>query len=264
MANKRQQHMQNQFKQPESVQNTNSESISDDITNADSDIASIAQANFNQVQSSLNKDEAEVLSQAVVEDDSSITEANQPIKDTTSFEYEDLPNHVEEQRLQASPESLVVDMHTLQIKLSTSAYSTLQSIMDYIDGVRPNKPMTEQEFGRYQTQLWTTLKSIMTLKSDEEFTIVFREVLKLWHAFDGVIDGVKQVFHPDMIARYPQAWTLSDLDHTAFRRFIALLGATADPKTRYIAFKDINTGYVFQYGYTEEMQNRVIGFYQAL
>ena len=102
--------MQNQFKQPESVQNTNPESISDDITNADSDIASIAQANFNQVQSSLNKDEAEVLSQAVVEDDSSITEANQPIKDTTSFEYEDLPNHVEEQRLQASPESLVVDM----------------------------------------------------------------------------------------------------------------------------------------------------------
>nr|DAY07963.1 MAG TPA: hypothetical protein [Caudoviricetes sp.] len=173
---------------------------------------------------------------------------------TQSFEYQDLPNHIEEAKIESAP-SQVVNLEQLSTEISSGAISILQTIFRYMEDMAVGKPLQPKEGARYQAQLWGALKAMCFNLDDREFNIVYENVLKLFY------EHREGVFSQDAVYRFPEEWPMSSAEHAAFAHLLTLMLNTCDRKTRYQVSRKLNWSYVFEIYYPEGVQNRIRSFY---
>nr|DAK22829.1 MAG TPA: hypothetical protein [Caudoviricetes sp.] len=246
MSNKRQQ-LNQQNKQAKPIEEEDKSSLDEDT------LLKEALARRAQQDAALNTEEEipSFMQEAAVADTPVTTPDTTP---TQSFEYQDLPNHIEEAKIESAP-SQVVNIDQLSTEISAGAISILQTIFRYMEDMAVGKPLQHKEGARYQAQLWGALKAMCFNLDDREFNIVYENVLKLFY------EHREGVFSQDAVYRFPEEWPMSSAEHAAFAHLLTLMLNTCDRKTRYQVSRKLNWSYVFEIYYPEGVQNRIRSFY---
>lgn len=131
----------------------------------------------------------------------------------------------------------------------------LFSLNAYKEAMDINKAVVPEEGGRWQYSLFTTLKSILSAKTQEDFNKEWATVLNFF------FENKDGIFNEKFIMRFPQYWPGTDTEFNLFRNLVWLIIQTADKAKRKTNLKSINLDNIFS-KLKEEEKNKLINFYQ--
>jgi len=133
-------------------------------------------------------------------------------------------------------------------------YKVELDLANYAEAMDKKKVINPEEGGKWQYSLFTTIKSILNAKDQEEFNKEWNTLLMF---FNKNKDGI---FNENFIYRFPEQWPGSTNEFTIFRRVIFVILQTADVKGRKKALESLNLGKVAE-GMTEAQKNKLFNFY---
>ena len=194
-------------------------------------------------------EEAKVESEVVKKTDEDLTKSYKATVETQE-------NHIQTEKAKNAP-SQKVDIAKLRTQLSSSGNFVLETILKYMEDMKPGIPMQETIGARHQAALWGAINTLFNRLDDKDFTILYRAVLDLFNEHK---DGV---FADDKVYRFAEYWTMSESDRAAFRRLLNLMLVTRDAKSRKESVKQLKDWtYILEYGLTEKGRNRIRNFYE--
>lgn len=139
----------------------------------------------------------------------------------------------------------------------TSPHNSLkieQQLVSYIENMRPKAALEPVVGGQWQASLFGLLKTVLNNTNQEDFR----------HEWNTVLNVARQhreaVFHENYILRFPQHWNMSDSEATLFRRLIAVILETAEPKNRGNFGSNVRMDMVVE-GLNETQKNNLLNFY---
>jgi hypothetical protein len=151
-------------------------------------------------------------------------------------------------------QNVVNPADTTTNNISAAGKIALQNIEDYMEAMKPRKPVTVEAGARHQVALYRAMTSIIN-NLNEDFKIVYSMMLNMMHKER---DGV---FHETHIFRFMDNVNLPEKDRKAFQRLINLCKVTADPKGRELALKQVNMEATLEHGITEAGRQKILHFY---
>jgi hypothetical protein len=138
---------------------------------------------------------------------------------------------------------------------TTGGAIVLRTIGDYMENMKPKKPISHTDGARHQVSLYRALmKAINNL--DDDFALVFTTILRL---FNEHRDGV---FHDAYVFRFMESVSLPVQDRQAFQRVLNLLKAAADPSTRAAALKQTDFEKTMEHGFTDQGRQNILTYFQ--
>lgn len=140
-------------------------------------------------------------------------------------------------------------------KVSAGAKNHLNSLGDYMEAMKPRRPVQTVDGGRHQVGLYRTILGIIN-GTEEDFNVVFGTLLRLFAEHD------KGVFAETHVFRYFESMPLNDADRKAFQRLLNMLKVLAPVKGREIAIKQVDLGHTLAHtAITEAGRQRVMSFF---
>ena len=138
----------------------------------------------------------------------------------------------------------------------TPVFKIELDLNNYAEAMDKTKAINPEEGGRWQYNLFNTIKSILNTADQETFN---KEWTTLLNYFNKNKDGI---FNENFIFRFPQNWPGSPQEFTMHRRIVYTLIQTANPKTRNKTIAEINMSMVTE-GMTEKQRNHLNAFYNV-
>jgi hypothetical protein len=133
-------------------------------------------------------------------------------------------------------------------------YKIQLELNNYAEAMDNKKAINPEEGGRWQYSLFSVLKSILNVSSQEEFN-------KEWNTVLGYFNENKDgIFNEKFMFRFPEHWSGSTTEYTLFRRLVYTIIQTAAPKGRKKALGDINMAMVTE-SMTEPQRNKLLSYY---
>lgn len=140
-------------------------------------------------------------------------------------------------------------------KVSNMAKIHLYSLADYMENMKPRRPVSVADGSRHQVTLYRTLISIIN-GSEEDFNIAFSTTLRLFAEYS------KGVFAESHVFRYFESMSLSDSDRKAFMRLLNLLKIVAPVKGREQALKLVDLVKTLEHeAISEAGRQRIMSFF---
>lgn len=136
----------------------------------------------------------------------------------------------------------------------TPVYKVELDLNSYAEAMDKKKAIVPEEGGKWQYSLYTTVKSILNAKTQEEFNAEWNTLLLFFNK------NKEGIFNEKFIYRFPEQWPGSNNEFTSFRRIVYLIIQTADPKARKKGMAEINMTLVTE-GLNEAQRNRLLAFY---
>lgn len=136
----------------------------------------------------------------------------------------------------------------------TPVYKVELNLVGYAEAMDISKPIDPEEGGKWQYNLYHTIKNVINADNQADFNQEWTTILQFFFKNK---DGI---FNENYIYRFPHYWTGSASEFTSFRRIVYLIIATADPATRRKELASIKLDVVTE-GLTEAQRNKLINFY---
>lgn len=169
----------------------------------------------------------------------------------------DVAESIIEEKAKADSVSSVVDIEALKNRVSDSGKIVVLGIVDFMKQAGPAVSHTEENGGRLFTRFWGVLKTLFNNVSDDDFKIIYRELLNLFNEHK---DGI---FKDERMYRFNEFWTMSDGERAAFRRLVNLMLVTRDPAVRHKSVEQLRDwNYILEHGLTEAAKIRIRNFYE--
>lgn len=128
---------------------------------------------------------------------------------------------------------------------------------DYLEKMKPGRPISSKEGGQLQHTLFTTMRGIIVgQKNYEDFKAAWDELLKIFR------EHIDQHFADQYVYRFPYEWPGGDKDYILFRNLVALCQNTCDPNARAAFFASTNLNTLFDVGLTEDQKQKLFTYYQ--
>lgn len=124
----------------------------------------------------------------------------------------------------------------------------------YIDLMKPGKPVTAEVGARTQTALWRTILGVIE-RSGEEFQKLFNLLLAYFEEYKN------DVFHERYIFRFSEMINMPPEELAAYQRIINLIKVTCSPLGRNQSLKQVDLNRTLKDGFTEQGRQKVLAFY---
>lgn len=132
----------------------------------------------------------------------------------------------------------------------------IAKLNNYLEDMKPGKPMTGENGVVKQFQLWRTIFSTVENAPAEQFKSLWSILLAFFHEYS------EGVFHESYVYRFSEHWKHSKQELDGFQRILNLIKVSADPKTRGETTKQVNLDKALSQPFSEEGRNRLLGFYK--
>ena len=146
-------------------------------------------------------------------------------------------------------------------KLSPAGKATIEFLMDYVNKMRPRKPISTSDGVRMQVQLYRQMQNVVN-NNPENFRETFTAVLRLIEEFDTFTNPAGGTdygaFHDTCLYRFDADITLSPNDRKAFRNFMNLIKLLGPIKSREIARKQVDPIKSLKFGFSPDGVERVM------
>lgn len=131
-----------------------------------------------------------------------------------------------------------------------------QRLADYVAGMAPGKPLTNEAGVAFQMSLWNSIK-IMLAKQGSEFVLHYSEMLKT------IRENRRGAFSERHLFRFFEYLRISSEDRRNFERLLNLMVVTCDPGLRQLALRQVDMRSSLS-GLKSEQQRQNICAYYAL
>ncbi len=138
--------------------------------------------------------------------------------------------------------------------ISRKGRAQLETIMTYVNDMRPRKPVQAVVGARHQVTLYRALLTIIN-DLEDDFQIVFATLLKLFE------EHKAGVFHDSYIFRFMDSIELPENDRRALQRLVNMLKLMAPVKGREQAIKQVNLEDSLKYGVKESGRQRILAYF---
>lgn len=149
-------------------------------------------------------------------------------------------------------------------KLSPSGKAIIEFMMDYVNKMRPRKPISVSDGVRMQVQLYRHMQNMVN-NNAESFKETFTAVLRLIEEFDTFTNPAGGedygAFHDTCLYRFDADITLSVDDRKAFRNFMNLIKLLGPIKSREIAKRQVDPVKSLKYGFKPDGVERVMYYF---
>lgn len=132
----------------------------------------------------------------------------------------------------------------------------IAKLNNYLEDMKPGKPMTGESGVVKQFQLWRTIFSTIENSPIEQFKSLWSIVLAFFHEYS------EGVFHESYVYRFSEHWKHSKQELDGFQRILNLIKVSADPKTRANTAKQVDLDKTLAQPFSEEGRNRLLSFYK--
>lgn len=157
----------------------------------------------------------------------------------------------------APASSFSVQIENLKAKGSLSEKALIQALENYIEQMRPGKPVSENDGAHHQYTLWRVIHGLIHQIPPEEFPKHWNLLLSLFAQNQG--EG--QVFHDRYVFRFSEYWSRAEAELDGFQRVLNLIKLTADPQTRKLGLKQVSLDRTLSAGFTEDGRQKLLSFY---
>lgn len=130
----------------------------------------------------------------------------------------------------------------------------LQSLADYIENMKPRRPLSNAEGSRYQLGLYRTLTNIIN-NLDSDFGPVFRKTLKLFE------ENQSGALHETYVFRFMDTVALAEKERKSFQRLLNLIKLAAPVQGRDVALRQVDFTSSLDMPITEAGRQRVLAFF---
>lgn len=132
----------------------------------------------------------------------------------------------------------------------------IAKLNNYLEDMKPGKPMTGEAGVVKQFQLWRTIFSTIENAPAEQFKSLWSIILAFFHEYS------ENVFHESYVYRFSEHWKHSKAELDGFQRILNLIKVSADPKTRGNTMKQVDLDKTLAQPFSEEGRNRLLAFYK--
>jgi len=146
-------------------------------------------------------------------------------------------------------------MTDLKVSGTTNQKIIVTELDQYVERMRPGRPINGEQGAAYQYSFWLTLQKIISRMPREEFKSLWSLVLAYFH------HHAAGVFHERYVYRFAEYWTQSQKHLTDYQRILNLIKLTADPTTLSKNIKQVDISRTLA-GFDEEARQRLAGYYQ--
>lgn len=154
------------------------------------------------------------------------------------------------------PKNLPGRLYRQYDQLSGRNLSRINTILDYLEKMKPGKPVNTEEGGRLQVSLFKTLQGIINTEP-----VMFEKTMTLFLGLYEDFSKEGQAFHPRFINRFHEVMNLNTEERKSFSLWHAAFLKLANPNGRKQAVKMIDLNKVFHHGLTEEGRQRITSFF---
>lgn len=229
---------------------------------------------------------SKVVNEAEVKEElqSETQEVNiKPSEDNSETLVTDTPDSVNEELNTSTPiekvekESTVVSNETKAVEIKTDDkhprnlpgrlyhqydqltgrnLSRINTILDYLEKMKPGQPVDVNTGGRLQVSLFKTLQGIINTEP-----VMFEKTMTLFLGLYEDFSKEGRAFHPRFINRFHEVMNLNSEERKSFALWHAAFLKLANPNGRKQAVKMIDLNKVFHHGLTEEGRQRITSFF---
>lgn len=141
-------------------------------------------------------------------------------------------------------------------QLKGRSLSRINTILDYLEEMKPGKPIDPVKGGRLQVTLFKTIQAMINTEP-----LDFEKVFALFLGLYEVFSKENGAFHPRYINRFHEVMNLDAEERRAFSLWHAAFLKLANPNGRQQAVKMIDLNKVFHEGLDEGGIQRITSFF---
>jgi hypothetical protein len=131
----------------------------------------------------------------------------------------------------------------------------INTIKEYILGMKPGKPLTVKQGTTYQVSLYNALLTAINKIDGKDFRPLMQSILALLHAHR---DGAFRETH---VFRFVEHVPLSAEHRRGFQKITTLLKTLAKPETRQELLRQMNFDPLLENGLTERGRTKLAAFF---
>lgn len=146
-------------------------------------------------------------------------------------------------------------VETLMKDAGTDAKIVINTIKEYILGMKPGKPLTVKQGTTYQVSLYNALLTAINKIEGKDFRPLMQSILALLHAHR------EGAFRETHVFRFVEHVPLSAEHRRGFQKITTLLKTLAKPETRQELLRQMNFDPLLENGLTERGRTKLAAFF---